>query len=96
MNRNILMLCYYYPPLTDVGAKRSVSFSKYFKKFGWNPWVLSVKNPDRAYCSIGDDGPPPGIPTEYSYSIINLFRLIGRLNGVLLKALGLIRIDLKR
>ena len=96
MSRNILMLCYYFPPLTDVGAKRSVSFSKYFKKFDWNPWVLSVKNPDRAYCSIGDDIPPPGIPTEYSYSVINLFRLIGRLNGVLLKALGLIRIDLKR
>jgi len=28
----------YYPPLVDVGCKRSVAFSKYFKKHGWNPF----------------------------------------------------------
>jgi hypothetical protein len=53
--KNILMLCYYYPPLTDVGSKRSVAFSKYFKKHGWNPCVLSVTNPDRAYCWVYPD-----------------------------------------
>ena len=65
------MLCYYYPPLVDVGCKRSVAFSKYFKKHGWIPHVLSVKNPDRTFCSVGDDATPAGVHTEYSYSIIN-------------------------
>ncbi|MBI1824631.1 MAG: glycosyltransferase [Nitrospirae bacterium] len=96
MNRNILMLCYYFPPLTDVGSKRSVAFSKYFKKYGWNPYVLSVKNPDKGYCSVGNDQPPEGVTTEYSYSVINLSRLVGRLNGVLSRLLGLIRIKVKR
>lgn len=90
------MLCYYYPPLTDVGSKRSVAFSKYLKKHGWNPCVLSVKNPDKGYCSIGNDKPPEGVTTEYSYSIINLFKLIGILNAVLSKALRLIKINIKR
>ena len=61
---NILMVCYYYPPVTDVGSKRSVAFSKYFKKNGWSPSVLSVKNPDRYYCSVGHDVPPDGVPTR--------------------------------
>ena len=46
--KNILMICYYFPPLTDVGSKRSIAYAKYFKKYGWNPVVLSVKNPDRS------------------------------------------------
>jgi len=96
MNRNILMLCYYYPPLTDVGSKRSIAFSKYFKKHGWNPFVLSVNNPDKGYCSIGNDRPPEGVTTEYSYSIINISKLIGRLNAALSKALRLININMKR
>ena len=96
MNRNILMLCYYYPPLTDVGSKRSIAFSKYFKKHGWNPYVLSVKNPDKGYCSIGNDKPPEGVTTEYSYSVVNLSRFIGKLNAAVSKALGIINIDIKK
>lgn len=65
------MLCYYYPPLIDVGCTRSVAFSKYFKKHGWEPFVLSVKNPDKSYCRLGDDSPPEGVRVEYSSSIIN-------------------------
>jgi glycosyltransferase involved in cell wall biosynthesis len=83
MNKNVLMICYYYPPLTDVGSKRSVAFSKYFKKHGWNPSVLSVKNPDRAYCSIGSDQPPVGIPVERTYSVVNLYGFLGKMNGLL-------------
>jgi glycosyltransferase involved in cell wall biosynthesis len=96
MNKNILMLCYYYPPLTDVGCKRSVAFSKYLKKHGWNPYVLSVKNPDRAYCSVGKNTPPQDIHTEYSYSILNLSKLIGKLNSAFSRMLKLFNIDVKR
>jgi len=80
---NILMICYYYPPLADVGSKRSVAFSKYFKKHGWNPYVLSVKNPDKHYCIIGKEKSPEGVNTEYSYSIINLYWIFGKMNGAL-------------
>jgi len=58
--------------------------------------VLSVKNPDRAYCSLGDDVPPDGVHTEYSYSIINVYKFFGKLNGLLTKILTFIGIELKR
>ena len=90
------MLCYYYPPLTDVGSKRSVAFSKYFQRNGWEPIVLSIKNPDKAYCSIGIDEPPEGIKTEYSYSILNLFWLVNNSYAVMKKLLSLLGISLKR
>ena len=96
MNKNILMLCYYYPPLKDVGCKRSVSFSKYFKKHGWNPYVISVKNPDKTYCSVGKNPPPAGVPTEYSYSIVNIYKLLGKMNGALSRILKLVNINITR
>ncbi len=83
MDKRILMICYYYPPLKDVGATRSVAFSKYLKKFGWSPYVVSVKNPDRAYCAVGKDSPPQGIPVEYTYSLFNLAKIFGKANGLL-------------
>jgi len=89
MKKNILMLCYYYPPLSDVGCKRSVALSKYLKKHGWNPYVLSVKNPDRFYCSVGTASPPQGVHTKYSRSIINPYRIVGRMNGLLSRLLKL-------
>jgi hypothetical protein len=89
MNKSILILCYYYPPLSDVGYKRSIAFPKYLKKHGWNPRVLSVKNPDRSYCTLGTDSPPQGIPTEYSRSISNLSKAAGRMNGLLYRLLKL-------
>jgi glycosyltransferase involved in cell wall biosynthesis len=90
------MICYYYPPITDVGSKRSVAFSKYFRKHGWNPFVLSVKNPDRTYCTVGKAAPPEGVPTEYSYSIINPYWLLGKMNGALARVLKLFGIQVTR
>jgi hypothetical protein len=91
----ILMVCYYYPPLLDVGCRRSVAFSKYFKKYGWNPVVLSVKNPDKTYCILAKERPPPGIVTEYSYSVFNLRTIFGKLNGFFTKTLKSVKIELK-
>jgi len=93
---NILMICYYYPPLTDVGCKRSVVFSEYFKQYGWTPFVVSVSNPDKFYCTVGNDTPPEGIPTEYSFSIINPYKFLGKINGVISKLLKLVNIELSR
>jgi glycosyltransferase involved in cell wall biosynthesis len=93
---NILMLCYYFPPLMDVGTKRSIAFSEYFKKYGWNPYVISVRNPDKNYCTIGKDTPPAGITTEYTFSICNIYNFLGRLNGIMARLLKLADIKLRR
>jgi len=88
MKKRVLMVCYYYPPIIDVGAKRSVAFSKYMEKYNWEPHVLSVKNPDKAYCTaVKTNLPPPGVHTEYSYSIINLYNILGKLNGIVSRIL---------
>lgn len=93
---NILMICYYYPPLMDVGCKRSISFSENFKKYGWNPFVISVRNPDKHFCLLGKDVPPPGVDVEYTYSVLNIYYILGKLNGLLVKLLKLANIELKR
>jgi glycosyltransferase involved in cell wall biosynthesis len=95
MPKKILMVCYYYPPITDVGAKRSVAFSKYLSRFGWKPHVISVKNPDRNYCAVGDESPPEAVPTAYSYSIFSLSTLSGKINGFLSRAARLLGRQLK-
>jgi len=89
------MICYYYPPLTDVGCKRSVAFAKYWKKAGWEPHVLSVRNPDKMYCSLGNDGSPAEVPVTYSYSLFNVYKFFGKLNGLLSRILGLFGVKLQ-
>lgn len=97
MNRiSILMICYYFPPLLDVACKRSVAFSKYFRKYGWKPHVVTVRNPDKSYCLIGDDKPPEGINPYLTYSIGNVYGFLGILNGLLARSLKLFGIQLKR
>ncbi len=89
------MICYYYPPLSDVGCKRSVAFSKYWKKAGWKPHVLSVKNPDKTYCSLGDDRPPENIPVTYTYSLFNIYKFFGKVNGLVSRFFALIGVKLQ-
>lgn len=96
MGKKILMLCYYYPPMTDVGCKKSVAFSKFLKKFGWEPFVVSVENPDRVWCSVGDEKPPEGVHVEYCRSIVNPYWLLGKLNGVFTRLVRVFGIEVKR
>ena len=90
------MICYYYPPLADVGCKRSVAFSEYFSKYGWNPHVLSVKNPDKAYCQLGKERLPAGIDVTYSYSAVNVYKFFSLAHGLLIRALKPLELKLKR
>jgi glycosyltransferase involved in cell wall biosynthesis len=94
-HKKILMVCYYFPPLVDVGCKRSVAFAKYLKKHEWTPYVVSVRNPDRQYCSLGNEKPPDGVPTTYARSLLNLYWIFGKLNGLLFRILLLCGIRLK-
>lgn len=96
MAKRILMICYYYPPLLDVGCKRSVGFSKYFKQHGWLPYVLSIKNPDKTYCITGNDFPPHGVFTKYSYSVINPYRFAGKVNGLFTRIMRVFHVEIRR
>ena len=48
-NKNILIITYYWPPSGGSGVQRWVYFSKYLKKFGWNPRVLTVSPKKASY-----------------------------------------------
>lgn len=76
------MICYYYPPISDVGSLRSVIFSKYLSFFGWSPTVLSVSNPYRQYCRIGNTKSPDEVPVVRARCIFNLFAPLNLLNGI--------------
>lgn len=92
----LLMICYYFPPVADIGSRRSVSFAGYFQRFGWTPLVLSVSNPDPAFCTVGAESPPAGVRTVYAPSLANVYRLFGRLNGALTRVLGVLGIAPRR
>lgn len=87
--KRVLMICYYYPPITSVGSKRSVAFSKYMHKKGWEPIVMSVKNPIKEYVTIGGDQPPKCVRTEYVASVMNPYKAVWFLNGVVSKLCSL-------
>jgi glycosyltransferase involved in cell wall biosynthesis len=40
--KRVLMLCYYYPPISSAGTHRSVGFTRWLGQFGWSPVVLTV------------------------------------------------------
>jgi len=41
--KNVLLLAYYLPPLGMGGTQRLAKFAKYLPEFGWQPFVVSVK-----------------------------------------------------
>jgi len=86
--KRVLMISYYYPPLLDVGALRALGFSRYLPEYGWQPYVVSVKNPDPAYCLLGQEPCPEQVKIIYTRSLVNLARLNGLINGALCRLLG--------
>jgi len=47
--KRILIIAHFFPPLGGAGVQRPLKFAKYLPDFGWDPIVLSVKNPDWHY-----------------------------------------------
>jgi glycosyltransferase involved in cell wall biosynthesis len=43
MSRRILLISYHFPPSAAVGGLRIAGFAKYLPRFGWEPFVLTVK-----------------------------------------------------
>lgn len=64
--KNVLMIAYIFPPLATTGVHRTAKFVKYAPRFGWKPYVLTVKN--SAYTLTDDtllkDIPPEAIVTK--------------------------------
>src|SRR4030042_1680779 len=43
--KKILMIAYYYPPVSGGGVQRTSKFAKYLPRFGFTPVVVTVKAP---------------------------------------------------
>lgn len=43
--KKVLVIAYHYPPLGGGGVFRTLKFTKYLPEFGFQPYVLTVKNP---------------------------------------------------
>ena len=44
--KRVLMIAYEFPPLAAGGINRSLKFARYLPQFGWQPLVLTAKDPD--------------------------------------------------
>jgi glycosyltransferase involved in cell wall biosynthesis len=44
MNKKVLIISYYFPPLGGAGIQRVAKFCKYLPSFGWDPVILTVKD----------------------------------------------------
>ena len=58
---NVLMLCYYYPPLGGIGSQRSQKFASYLPDYGWHPIVLTPKQGSYLVDHSLDDGGSKGV-----------------------------------
>lgn len=42
---NVLIIAYYFPPLGGGGTQRTLKFVRYLPEFGWQPHLLTVRDP---------------------------------------------------
>lgn len=47
--RKVLMVAYYFPPLSGSGVFRSLKFAKYLPEFSWQPTVISTDRPPNGW-----------------------------------------------
>ena len=80
MDRKILMICYYFPPIVTSGVARSLEFAKLLPQFGWEAIVLTVRHSKDLWveAKLGED--PKGIRVERT-SEWNLAGLAAFLHG---------------
>ena len=43
-NKRVLLISYHFPPSTEVGGKRISDFARMLSEFGWDTYVLTVKD----------------------------------------------------
>ncbi|THJ19421.1 MAG: glycosyltransferase family 4 protein [Nitrospira sp. CG24E] len=44
MGKKVLLIAYHYPPSVEVGGLRCSNFSRHLPRFGWTPYVLTLKD----------------------------------------------------
>jgi glycosyltransferase involved in cell wall biosynthesis len=93
----VLLLAYYFPPLNDTAALRYVSFCKYAKEHDVEPLVLTVTNPDMAYCSKGNEHGEAvkDVKVFRSRSVANVFWLTRHLDSVRHRIARVLRLQWK-
>lgn len=42
--KKVLMIAYFFPPLSGSGVQRTLKFARYLPGFAWEPVILTVKN----------------------------------------------------
>ena len=90
--RRVLMLCYYFPPLSSAGTQRSVGFARWLRDCGWTPVVLTVQR-SRTRWEQGGEKIPQDVAIVRTVEL-NLQRLLSLLTGAfnrLCDALGIRR-----
>jgi len=68
--KKVLVIAYHYPPLGGGGVFRTLKFTKYLPRFGFKPYVLTVKNamyPTRDPTLLEDI--PPEVRTIRTFSL---------------------------
>lgn len=45
VSKKVLVVAYFFPPAGGAGVQRPLKFVKYLNRFGWQPSVLTAKNP---------------------------------------------------
>ena len=81
----MLMIAYHFPPIGGAGALRTLKTAKYLPQHGWDPIILTVKNPDWYYAEdklLLKDMPPTGalvrtfmLRSAWFYRIMNPLRI---------------------
>lgn len=79
--KKVLIITYYWPPAGGAGVQRVLKFAKYLPQFGWQPVILTVKNPD---CPIEDHSLLNDISSEakvYKTTSMEPFGLYKKITG---------------
>ena len=43
--KKVLIITYLFPPVGGAGVQRTLKWTKYLPEFGWEPYVLTARNP---------------------------------------------------
>jgi glycosyltransferase involved in cell wall biosynthesis len=79
----VLMVAYYFPPMGGAGVQRTLKFIKYLPEYGWQPYVLTVRDGLRLHDSSLADEIPEGV-TVIRTAILQLpYRLPWRLRNLI-------------
>ncbi len=78
--KRVLMLCYYFPPISSAGTHRSVGFTRWLQDYGWRPVVLTVRR-SRTPWERGGEQVPADVEVVRSFEW-DLQRVLIVLTGV--------------